>query len=275
VILFGGIFSGFGWLFFGFGMIFVWIFAGKGDYTSAFIMRGALETAPAVVTEVQNTRFSQGGGKHSSGTPIYAYHYKFQREGIDYQGTSYRLGQGNGREGDEATVEFPVGKPGYSRIRGMRRAMFSPVVAMVLLFPTVGLILVVPSVLQGRKNIRLLKDGETAQGTLVKKEATNMQVNRQTVYKLTFEFSDQSGQTRQATAKTYLPEKLEANRSELLFYDPNNPSAATLLDNLPGKQTLTDRGEFQACGFGAGLKAVLLPFAAMAVVVGGVLLKLM
>jgi hypothetical protein len=275
VVLFGGTFSGFGWLFFGFGMVFVWIFAGKGDYTSAFIMRGNLESAPAVVTGVRNTRFSEGGSKHSRGTPIYAYHYKFQREGIDYQGTSYRLGQGNGREGDETTVEFPAGKPRYSRIKGMRRAMFGPVVAMVLLFPAVGLTLVVPSVFQGWRNLRLLKDGETAQGTLITKEPTNVKVNNRTVYKLTFEFSDQSGQTRQAIAKTYLPEKLEANRSELLFYDPNNPSAATLLDNLPGKQALTERGEIQPCGFGAGLRAVLLPFAAMAVVVGGVVVKLL
>src|SRR6202158_2777437 len=92
VVLFGGTFSGFGWLFFGFGMIFVWIFAGKGDYTSAFMMRGVLETAPAVVTGVQNTKFSEGGGKHTPGTPIYAYHYKFQSGGTDYEGTSYRLG---------------------------------------------------------------------------------------------------------------------------------------------------------------------------------------
>src|SRR5258706_7937427 len=163
VVLFGGTFSGFGWIFFGFGMIFVWIFAGKGDYTSAFIMRGALETAPALVTGVQDTRFSEGGSKHSRGTSIYAYRYKFNTGGTDYEGTSYRLGQGRGREGDETTVEFPAGKPRYSRLKGMRRAIFSPVVAMVFLFPVVGLTLVLPGVLQGRKNIRLLKDGEIAQ----------------------------------------------------------------------------------------------------------------
>ena len=275
VILFGGTFSGFGWFFFGFGMVFVWIFAGKGDYTSALLMRGKLETAPAVVTGVQNTRFSEGGSEGSGGTPIYAYHYKFQRDSSDYQGTSYRLGEGNGREGDETTVEFPAGRPKYSRIKGMRRAIFSPVVALAFLFPTVGLSLVLPGVRQGWKSIRLLKDGETAQGTLIKKEPTKVSVNRQMVYKLTFEFTDRSGQARQATAKTHLPDKLEANRSELLFYDPNNVASSTLLDNLPGKQALTERGEFRPCGFGAGLKAIFLPIAALAVVVGGMVVKLL
>ena len=273
VVLFGGTFSQMGWFFFGFGMIFVWIFASKGDYTSAFVMRGNLETARAVVTAVEDTHFTQGGGKHSKGTPIYAFHYKFNTGGTDYEGTSYHTG-GIAPENDKVTVEFPAGRPGTSRIRGMRRAMFGPFVGFVFIFPAVGLAFVLPGVWRGRKNIGLLTDGETAQGSLVKKEPTNVKVNNRTVYKLTFEFTDRNGQTRQAIAKTQLPEKLEDNRLELLFYDPNNSANSTLLDNLPGKQALTDRGDLQACGFWAGLGAVVGPFVALVVVIGGLLMKI-
>ena len=247
VVLFGGTFSRFGWFFFGFGMFFVWIFGAKGDYTSAFVMRGNLETASGVVTRVENTRFTEGGGRHSKGTPVYAYRYKFAADDREYTATSYRTGK-SASEGAQMTVEFPAGKPGSSRIRGMRRAVFGPSVAMVFLFPIVGLTLVLPGLWQGWKNIRLLTNGETAQGTLVGKEPTNMRVNKQTVYKLTFEFTDRMGQARQAIAKTHLPEKLEANRSELLFYDPINSANSTLLDNLPGKQALNDRGVLMPTG---------------------------
>jgi tetrahydromethanopterin S-methyltransferase subunit B len=94
------------------------------------------------------------------------------------------------------------------------------------------------------------------------------------VYKLTFVFTDRQGQARKAIAKTNLPEKLEANRLELIFYDAINSGNSTLLDNLPGKQALTERGELQTCGFGVMLGAVFVPFVALAVVVGGIVVKL-
>jgi len=146
-------------------------------------------------------------------------------------------------------------------------------VALVFIFPAVGLAFVLPGVRQGWKSIRLLTHGETAQGILICKEPTNIRVNRQTVYKLTFQFTDMNGQFRQAIAKTYLPEKLEANRSELVFYDPGSADS-TLLDNLPGKQALTEMGEFQPCGFRAALGAAIVPFGALVVAVGGLLAKL-
>jgi hypothetical protein len=236
-------------------------------------MRGNLETAPGMVTVVDDTHFTEGGSKHRRGTPIYAYHYKFNTGGIDYEGTSYRVGGKIAPENGQVTVEFPAGKPWYSRIKGMRRAPFSAFVAFVLIFPVVGLAFVLPGVWQGWKNVGLLKNGETAQGSLVTKEPTSMKVNKQTVYKLTFAFTDRHGQARLAIAKTHLPEKLEDNRLELLFYDPINSAKSTLLDSLPGKQSLTDRGELQACGFWAGLRAILGPFAALAVFGGGLVLK--
>src|SRR6266404_9310820 len=184
VVLFGGTLSWLGWVFFGFGMIFVWIFADKGDYSSAFVMRGKLDAAAAEITAVENTHFTEGGGKHSKGTPVYAYHYRFQNAGRDFEGTSFHKGL-TGRNDDAMTVEFPPERPDRSRIRGMRRAMFGPSVGMVFLFPILGLGFILPGLWQGAKNLRLLANGETAQGRLINKVQTNVKVNNRYVYRLT------------------------------------------------------------------------------------------
>jgi hypothetical protein len=282
VVLLGGMLSGIGCLFLGFGMILVWVLADKGDYSSAFLMRGKLETAPAVVSAVEDTQYSAGGVNHRirkrirkrrEGTPIFAHAYKFQSGGRDYEGTSYRKGEG-ARVGDRVTVEFPAGRPDYSRILGMRRAVFDSAVAVTFVFPAIGLAMVLPGLWQCRKDIRLLARGEIAEGRLVNKEPTNTKVNNRTVYKLTFEFSGLNGQVQRAIAKTSFPEKLSDEGLERLFYDPRNPANSTLLDNLPGNQALTDRGELRPCTLGKVLRTIIPPFAALAIVVGGILVKL-
>ncbi|EEF62120.1 DUF3592 domain-containing protein [Pedosphaera parvula] len=274
VVLFGGTFSTFGWFFFGFGMFFVWAMGVKGDYTSAFVMRGKLETASAEVTQVDSTSYTEGGGRHSRGVPIYAYHYKFETGGTGFEGISYRTGRIGKKPGGHMTVEFPAGRPDRSRIQGMRRAVFGPSVAMVFLFPMVGLGVVLPGLWRGLKNIRLLANGEMAEGRLVSKTATNVQVNKRTVYELTFTFCDSQGQVRQASTKTHLPERLEDDRREVLVYDRNDYKYAALLDNLPGELALTERGEIKPCRFGAVLKVILVLLLVWSAVAGGFVVKL-
>ncbi len=268
VVLFGGGLAAMGWFFFAFGMIFAWIFGARGDYSSAFVMRGKLETTTALVTAVRDTHFSEGGGKHSKGTPIFACDYQFHHAGADHEGTSYRRG-GGAKTGDRVSVEFPAGRPDHSRLRGMRRAPFGPAVAFVFIFPALGLGFVLPALWRGWKNLGLLTVGEITTGRLINKEPTNMRVNNRVVYKLTFEFTDANGLKREAVAKTSLTEKLGDEGAEKMFYDPRNPAHATLLDNLPGKQALTERGELRGCSLGAVTWALLGPLAALAVVLGG------
>jgi len=274
VLVLGGRLGAPGWFFFGFGMIFVFIFGDKGDYSSVFVMRGKLETAPAVVTAVENTRFSEGGGKYRKGTPIYAYQYKFRAGQTNYEGTCYATGQ-KARVGSEVTVEFPLGWPDRSRIQGMRRAMFGPVIAVVFLFPAIVLALLLSGVVLGCRNIRLLANGETARGTLLSQAATNMRVNRRTVYKMTFQFTDLTGQLRQAVVKSSTLEKLQTSPFEFVFYDRNDPTKATLLDDLPGHQGLTNRGEIRPCGIGSMLGATVAPLFALVVIMVGMWLKVM
>ena len=275
VVLFGSPLSQFGWVFFGFGMVFVWLFAANADWSSLFSFRGALETAPGIITASEQTNASEGGGKRRKGvsnrrksTPIFAHQFKFSYGGAEYTGTSY-CPSGGLRDNQTVTVEFPVGKPTVSRICGMRRGVFGLGAAFVLIFPAVGLALALQGLFSGRKAIQLLANGVMVQGLLTDKTATNTRVNKRPVMKLTFEFTDALGQLRQAVLKTADTERLEDNPFERIFYDPQNPKSSVLLDALPGKQGFDGDGRLKASGFGRAFGAIVLPIVAATVVAIG------
>ncbi len=274
VVVFGGGFAFFGWFFFAFGMVFVWVFAGNADWSSVVYFHGPMQRTPGQVTGSLETGFSQGGGKHRRGTPIYAMEYRFNLHGANYEGTSYQHGGGKSA-GDAVSVEFPVGRPEVSRIVGTRRAPFSMAAAFVFIFPAIGLATVLPGIWRGMRGLRLLAHGEPVRGRLVRKEPTSVKLNKLPVYKLVFQFTDALGQVREVTTKTHQTQRLEDDAAEQIFYDPQNPDQAVLLDSLPGRRYLGERGEMRPAGFGAALRVMLLPLVALAVVAVGCWWKLL
>jgi hypothetical protein len=271
VLFLGGPFAWLGWMFLTVGILFGSLFGTNVDWSSMFLFRGQLETAQGTVWSSEKTHFSEGGGRHSKGTPIYAHQYRFYFNDTEYSGTSYSVGGGS-RNGQNVTIEFPAGRPGRSRIKRMRRAPFGIGAGVVLLFPIIGLAAVLNGLRRGRNNVRLLTNGELAEGRLISKERTNVRINNRTVYELTFTFKDSRGEVKQTVVKTNEPEKLEDDRLERVFYDPENPSRALLFDNLPGKQRFTSDGEIEACGFWRG--AAVMFFPSMVVVILLVLLAI-
>jgi hypothetical protein len=259
-LLVGGFLNQFGWIFFGFGMIFAWLFAAQSDPAAWIDFSGELETAPGVVTGCSETNASEGGSKHSRGNPIYAHQYDFRIKDARFSGVSYSTRRQEA--GADVTIEFPKGSPGRSRIEGMRTALFPPWVLFVLLFPLIGAAFITVGFWRGRRAIRLLKWGQPALGTLKDKEATSVRVNNRPVYKLTFEFLDDAGTPRHAIAKTHQTELLEDDASELLVYDPWDPSQATLLDHLPGSPRVDEFGMLHAPGLSAAL-VLVIPLASL------------
>lgn len=241
-LLFGGFVHQFGWIFFGFGMIFVWVFGMNTDPLARIAFFGELEKVPGRIYERTRTNASIGGNDHRKGRPIFRYRHAFTHQDQNYTGESYSTSQLKSN-GTEVTIEFPPGQPERSRIIGMRTAIFPDFVLFVFLFPIVGLCLVFFGFRAGWKASHLLKIGECTTGILVNKEATDTRINQQTVFKLTFEFQTNLGQTQQVSAKTHEPHKLEDNKSELLFYDPAFPAKATLLDHLPGAIEISQDGQ--------------------------------
>ena len=257
-VLFGGFLNQFGWLFFGFGMVFVWLFLPHADLTSFYRFRGQLDQAQGTITASKNTHFSEGGSGDSSGTPIYEHDYTFTVAGTAYRGASYTTGD-TLRPGARVTIEYPHGSPAVSRIHGMRRSPVGATVLLALLFPLIGIGFLVPGLRQGWKGDRLLANGKVAFGTFKSKEATNTRVNDQTVYKLTFDFTTDTGETCQAITRSYQTAQLEDGQQHEIVYDPLTPSYATLVDSLPGSPRIDERGVIQPARFGSALRVTILP----------------
>ncbi|HUJ11374.1 MAG TPA: DUF3592 domain-containing protein [Verrucomicrobiae bacterium] len=257
-VLFGGFLNQFGWFFFGFGMLFVWLFLPHADLTSFYRFHGQLDHAAGTVTASQKAHFSEGGSKHHSGTPIYEHDYTFRVAGTAYRGASYATGY-TYPPGTRVTIEYPRGNPSVSRIQFMRRTAFGPSTLIVLLFPLVGLGFLIPGLMLGWKGDRLLAHGKVAFGTFKSKEPTNTRVNNQTVYKLTFDFTTDTGETCQAITRSYQTAQFEDDQQHEIVYDPLTPSYATLVDCLPGSPRIDERGVIQPARFGSTLPVTILP----------------
>jgi len=264
-VLFGGAVNQVGWLFFGFSLIFVWAFTLNADLTSWYRFRGRLENAQGKVLYSEKTGFSVGGSKRRKGTPVYANHYSFAGpDGVEYKGVSYRPRR-QLKEGQKVTVEYPQGKPQISRIKGMRRKPLGLFGLIPLIFPLIGLLLIVAGIKKGIKANRLLALGEQTTGQLKTKEKTKTEVNKKPVYKLTFEFKTPEGMTYQAMAKTHETAKLEDQPEEPLLYDPMRPSYAVMLDDLPGGPRIQENGNIQV---GSAVKTIIVLIIPLATIIG-------
>ena len=239
------VFGQVGWALFAFGSIFFWTFVMNADF-SGLTMRGALQRAAARVTEVEST------GASVNRQAVMANHYEFSVAGRLYRGVSY----GSSAPTD-VEVEFKDGDPETSRIVGMRRKMFGPGVAFVTIFPAIGFAIAFFAMRHGIKKNAILRDGLLASGTLVEKVPTNMTVNNQRVFELTFEFTTRNGQRAQAKTRTSQPSRLEDDAQEQLLYDPQKPEDAYLLDEAPAHPKVDGTGALVGHPIGAVLRLVL------------------
>lgn len=234
VNLFNGI-AQIGWFLFGFGMMFFWGFTANGDF-SAITFRGPYEHATAKVVKVEETGASEGGQR------IHANHYQFSVAGNLFTGRSYSSGE-SAAVGDAVPVEYQPAHPERSRIAGMRRAMFGPGVLFVVIFPFVGLVMIVVAARMGLKRNHVLREGIFTTGTLKDIQPTNMRINRRPVMAVTFEFTGRDGQRHEAEARTVDTRRLEDEAQEPLLYDPNDPSKAYMLDEAPARPQVGPNGE--------------------------------
>ncbi len=233
--LFGGI-SQVGWFVFGFGMVFFWLFAGQADF-SFVTLRGELARTIGKVTNVEPT------GASENDQTVMANHYEYSVAGQRLTGTSYTTGSG-ASAGEQVTVEYREGNPLRSRIAGMRGGVFGPFVFIVTLFPFIGAVIIWFSGRGGLRRARLLRSGVLTTGQLVGKEATNVTINDQRVYELTFAFTSRDGRRCEAKVRSHNPSRLEDEHSEPLLYDPDDPMRVFVLDEIPGRPAIDGTGDF-------------------------------
>ena len=139
----------------------------------------------------------------------------------------------------------------------MRRRPFSPFAVIITLFPAIAGFFLYRSIRKGRRRRHLLEHGVVAMAKLIDKRATNVRVNRQTVWELTFEFTGRDGRKHEAKARTHETLRLEDERQEPLLYDPAEPSTAYMLDELPSRPKIDLVGELEGRPAAAALALVL------------------
>lgn len=252
-MLFGGL-GVFAWLWLGLGSGIGIAFLRKADLLSWLQFRGELTSASGVVIECRPTGASEGGSKHQRGTPIYGNAYWFEEGAERFEGISYQTGTCLD-PGTAVTVEHPAGRPTLSRIAGMRRSVFGPAVAFVIVFPLVGLGLVVGAFWQGRRALRLIAHGKLAMGTLLGIEATRVTVNKRPVMLARFAILTDAGARVEVEVRTTNPEVLEDEPQERILYDPTRPRSAVAWDLLPAGTSVDAAGQIRP---GNPLLALLL-----------------
>ncbi len=257
-LLFGGSLNQIAWFMVFFTMFFFWGFFMNSEAITWITFPGSPATISGAVTRCESTNASEGGGKNRPGTRIYANHYLFSLDGKQYTGCSYSPGQ-QLMPGQMVNIEYSPSNPAVARIQGMRVHMFGAGAVLVLLFPFIGLCLMLPGYFLGKKARRLLECGQLTEGILRTKEPTNTTINNQRVFKFTFDFKAGDGRVYQVVSRTHQTAKLEDEASEQIIYDPADPANALLVDALPGQFRVDEAGNFQPASSRAALAVTFLP----------------
>lgn len=230
----------FGWIFACFGMIFNIVFlpmafGGLVDW----IHWGYEPAGKGEIVEVVDAKTKVNERE------IFRYVFK-QTDGN--KGQCY-TGKGRFKIGDSVDLEQSGSKVRISgtQLSPMGRLSIFPI--FVVIFPPVGISIVLYGTFQGRKAIRLLQDGEVGRGRFIDMKATGISVGgaqpgikahhslqpKRYVMKLHYKFTADDGETYDAYATALDTSRLTDDSVEALFYDPMDPTQSVLLDSLPGK----------------------------------------
>lgn len=248
-----------GWGVFGFTMIFWWVFGAESDWITVFRFAAATETTQGQVTEVTETNMSEGGSDDSPGTPIYRVTFQYREPGGQWlQSNGHTLGREH-TGGEEVEVEYLADNPRIARIKGARVKPWGPWAALIGLLPIGAMFTVLVGLWLGLRDLRVVRRGELVRGRLVDKQPTNTSINKQRVFKLTFEFLDRNGNAHRTAIKTHNTGALEDDAEELLFYDPAHPEHACARDAMPGGVSMNADGSFRGMVSLRPLMALVIP----------------
>lgn len=184
--------------------------------------------AVGIITETMETNATVGEEM------VYGYNYQYELpDGSIYYGTGYSTGNTK-NNGDEVDILYKHEYPEKSKAVDLRNSKFGKEIGIfILVLQGIGLLILILSILKVRPQIHILKVGVLASGKLLNREATNVKINNQTVYEMTFEFTASDHKTYKTVVRSFQDERLRDEPYEKLVYDPRNPEKAVLLDQLP------------------------------------------
>ncbi len=240
-LVLGGVFNQVGWMLLLFSLLFLWIFDPGHALGTTVRFLGDVETTEGVVSGWRETSLEMND------RPVHETRYDFEVGGRSLAGISYATGT-HLEAGTRVLVEYVAADPSISRIEGMRTSAAGAWISFLYILPFLGMGMVWLGMRKGLKARRLMSSGRLGHGRLRSKEPTNMRVNNQTVYRMTFEFAAEGGGTYEVVGHTHRTLDLEDEPEERLVYDPRHPSDAALLDELPCRPGIDARGNFVAEG---------------------------
>lgn len=218
-----------GFLFALIGLAFITYFSFRLNWKILLADKDDFSTTAARVTESVETQYLVNE------SPLYEYFYIYSvGENSGLSGSFLEL-SGIYDAGQEIRIEYLVSHPEVSRFTGKDRRNYEKIMFLAGLGGVlIGTFFLYPSIRRTRKERKILIAGIPARGKLIHAEPTNLQVNEQTVYNLTFEYSTGKEQTQVFSTRSHMIRNLSEEHYETIIYDPRNPSSAVIIDTLPG-----------------------------------------
>ncbi len=218
-----------GFLFALIGLIFVVYFSFQLNWKIIFAGKDDFRSTTATVTEFHETQYTLNDNT------LFEYHYRYTVPGRKPFSGSFLEYSGAYRNGQDIRIEYLENDPGISRFSGKDRRNYDKVMFLAgvggLL---VGFSFLYPSCRKTRRERKILIAGLPSRGRLIHAEPTNLKINEQTVYNLTYEYETYQGKSQKFSLRSHMIRNLSEEHTENLVYDPGHPDKAVVVDTLPG-----------------------------------------
>ncbi len=225
-------------MFFVFGSLFCWIFIPPSSVVHWFEFGKDWQEVEGRILDAGQTN------AETNGQTVWSYFHSFELEGVRYTGKCFTDGP-TFEGGQIVTIRYNANNPEESFIVGANRSIFPGFVAFVLIFPFVGLVFIIKSLISNWKAMRLLEIGNFTRGKLISKENTNASVTingaRYPVCKYGFEF-ETGGRKHTVACKTHQSWLVEDEDREIILFDCFNPEDSIVFDAYPNMPRISDEG---------------------------------
>ncbi len=218
-----------GFLFSLIGLVFVVYFSCKLNWKILLAGKHDFLSEEATITRSEETQYLVND------SPLYEYFYLYSVDGNASCSGSFLEFAGVYSPGQEIRIEYLIDAPEISRIAGKDRRNFDQIMFLAgIACLLVGFSFLYPSIRKTRRERKILMAGLPASGKLIHAEPTNLKVNEQPVYKLTYEYSTGKNASQKFSIRSHLIKNFSEEHKENLIYDPRRPSRALVIDTLPG-----------------------------------------
>jgi hypothetical protein len=199
----------------GLGPLAAWDLFGS-DALSPLQFAGLRSRTSAVIEACEGSDFKVGGGKYGMARRVRRFSYSFEAGGATWRSVSY-IDRPCAPVGERMPVEYPIGFPGTSRLRDMRRHPYGPgTVPLWIALLIYALVELAVVFVDRARELRLLRWGRTTTATL--EEVTPLDGCTLLRYRVVV----LGRRVRSAYVKYGEPD--DGDRAQMVIYDRAEPS---------------------------------------------------